>query len=50
MKYKTYPTMKDSGVEWIGEIPKHWKIAQLRFFGCRNFKKGFVNFKDKRFN
>jgi type I restriction enzyme S subunit len=21
--------MKDSGVEWIGEIPKHWKISPL---------------------
>lgn len=23
--------MKDSGVEWIGEIPKEWKVAPLRF-------------------
>lgn len=23
--------MKDSGVEWIGEIPEHWKLPQLRF-------------------
>ena len=23
--------MKDSGVEWIGEIPKHWKISKLKF-------------------
>ena len=22
--------MKDSGVEWIGEIPDHWEIAKLR--------------------
>ena len=22
--------MKDSGVEWMGEIPAHWEIAQLR--------------------
>ena len=21
--------MKDSGVEWIGEIPKNWKISKL---------------------
>lgn len=21
--------MKDSGVEWIGEVPKHWGVAQL---------------------
>lgn len=23
--------MKDSGVEWIGEIPEHWKISKLKF-------------------
>lgn len=23
--------MKDSGVEWIGEIPKDWKLAQVRY-------------------
>ncbi len=33
MKYKTYPKMKESGVEWIGEIPELWKVGQLRFFG-----------------
>jgi type I restriction enzyme, S subunit len=25
--------MKDSGVEWIGEIPKHWNITKLKFIG-----------------
>ncbi len=23
--------MKDSGVEWIGEIPKHWKTLKLKY-------------------
>ena len=23
--------MKDSGIEWIGEIPKHWSVRRLRF-------------------
>lgn len=23
--------MKDSGVEWIGEIPKEWKLSQVRY-------------------
>lgn len=23
-------TMKDSGVEWIGEIPKHWSVVPLK--------------------
>lgn len=27
---KTYPTYKDSGVQWLGNIPTHWKIVKLR--------------------
>lgn len=23
--------MKDSGVEWLGKIPKHWKMSKLRY-------------------
>lgn len=23
--------MKDSGVEWLGEVPKHWDVAKLSF-------------------
>jgi len=23
--------MKDSGVEWLGEIPEHWKVVPLRY-------------------
>lgn len=26
-------SMKDSGVEWIGEIPEHWEIIKLRYLG-----------------
>lgn len=25
--------MKDSGIEWIGEIPKHWKIIKPKYIG-----------------
>src|SRR5258706_7589754 len=25
-KWKRYPAYKDSGVEWLGEIPEHWEI------------------------
>ncbi|RII83260.1 restriction endonuclease subunit S [Neopusillimonas maritima] len=29
--------MKDSGVEWLGEVPAHWQIKALRFLGtCQN--------------
>ena len=25
--------MKDSGVEWIGEIPQHWEVKKLKYIG-----------------
>ena len=29
--------MKDSGVDWIGDIPEHWDIKRLRYIGkCQN--------------
>jgi type I restriction enzyme S subunit len=31
MKNKQYPKYKDSGVEWLGEIPEHWEFKRLRF-------------------
>lgn len=33
MKYKTYPKMKESGVEWIGKIPEKWEIMRLKYLG-----------------
>ncbi len=24
--------MRDSGVEWIGEVPKHWEVKPLKFY------------------
>jgi type I restriction enzyme S subunit len=26
--------MKDSGVEWLGEIPSHWEMKRLGYLGC----------------
>ncbi|ENW29476.1 MULTISPECIES: restriction endonuclease subunit S [Acinetobacter] len=29
--------MKDSGVEWLGKVPEHWEVRQLRYLGsCQN--------------
>lgn len=28
---KRYPVYKDSGVEWIGEIPIHWVVKRIKF-------------------
>jgi len=30
-RFKPYPAYKDSGVEWLGEIPEHWEVKRLRF-------------------
>ena len=30
-KWKPYPAYKDSGVEWLGEIPEHWEVMRLKF-------------------
>jgi type I restriction enzyme, S subunit len=27
--YQRYETYQDSGVEWLGEIPKHWELKKL---------------------
>jgi type I restriction enzyme S subunit len=29
-RWKRYPAYKDSGVEWLGEIPEHWKVLSVR--------------------
>lgn len=29
-KFKPYPAYKDSGVEWLGEIPAHWEVKRLK--------------------
>ncbi|WP_243471708.1 restriction endonuclease subunit S [Winogradskyella sp. MH6] len=31
---KTYETYKDSGIEWIGDIPEHWEVKPVK----HNFK------------
>ncbi|MEE6188154.1 restriction endonuclease subunit S [Niabella digestorum] len=28
-----YPAYKDSGVEWIGEMPEHWEVRKLKYLG-----------------
>ena len=29
-KYQAYPEYKDSGIEWLGDIPEHWVVAELK--------------------
>ncbi len=30
MSPKAYPVYKDSGIEWLGEVPEHWKIKRVK--------------------
>jgi len=38
MKLKPYPTYKDSGIEWLSEIPQNWKTNRLKWTvtSCKN--------------
>lgn len=31
MSFSRYPEYKDSGVDWLGEIPAHWSVAALNY-------------------
>ncbi|MCS1407244.1 MAG: hypothetical protein M2R45_00401 [Verrucomicrobia subdivision 3 bacterium] len=33
-----YPAYKDSGVEWLGNVPTHWEVRRLGQIGT--FSKG----------
>lgn len=39
MSFPTYPAYKDSGVEWLGEVPEHWVLSPLKYLALLNPKK-----------
>jgi type I restriction enzyme S subunit len=41
MKYSAYPAYKDSGVEWLGEIPEHWEVKKFRY--CAKIPNGQID-------
>ncbi|WP_436659147.1 restriction endonuclease subunit S [Acinetobacter sp. P1(2025)] len=41
MQFKQYPSYKDSGVEWLGEVPEHWRISSLKRYGYFKGGAGF---------
>ncbi len=38
MSFPKYEKYKDSGVEWLGEVPEHWDVKRLRYLA--NARKG----------
>ena len=43
MSFARYPNYKDSGVEWLGEVPGHWAVKRLRFVAELNPSKSEVS-------
>lgn len=33
MSFPRYPAYKDSGAEWLGEVPDHWEVRRLGVYG-----------------
>jgi type I restriction enzyme S subunit len=31
MSFPKYESYKDSGVEWLGEVPEHWEITKTKY-------------------
>lgn len=29
--YKPYPANRESGVEWIGQVPEHWNVKPVKY-------------------
>ena len=42
-KQKAYPEYKDSGVEWLGELPAHWKTLAIKHVARLNPSKSCIS-------
>ena len=36
LRYRRYSAYKDSGTEWLGEIPAHWRMERLKYLSTLN--------------
>ena len=41
MSFPRYPTYKDSGVEWMGQVPGHWSAGPIKHLGRLKGGAGF---------
>ena len=41
MSFPRYPSYKDSGVEWLGEVPEHWTAIPIKHVGRLKGGAGF---------
>lgn len=46
-QYKAYPSYKDSGVKWLGQVPEHWDVARIKWLaGLRKERSSDVSVDD----
>jgi len=48
MSFPRYPKYKDSGVEWLGQVPEHWEVR--RFHRCVAIAEGQVDPNDAAYS
>lgn len=48
-KYNAYEKYKDSGVEWLGEIPEHWEAIRIKFSTYIKGRVGWHGLNSKEF-
>lgn len=41
IQLKSYEKYKDSGVAWLGEVPKHWEIIKTKYLFSERVEKGY---------
>lgn len=41
MKYPAYPEYKESGIEWLGEVPEHWETNRIKYISSIVGRIGF---------
>jgi type I restriction enzyme S subunit len=47
--YQGYQKYKDSGVEWLGEIPEHWEVIRIKFSTYVKGRVGWHGLNSKEF-
>ncbi|WKU18802.1 restriction endonuclease subunit S [Advenella alkanexedens] len=48
MQFKQYPSYKNSGVEWLGDVPEHWNLKRFGYLFDENKKKN-IGLKETNF-
>jgi len=37
---RLYPEYKESGVEWLGQVPKHWALRKMKYLFSEKSSEG----------